>query len=422
MRNRNGRLRIAAAIMLLLLAGCGRQSIIDKDSAVEKLDGGDRVDITFWHTYSDEETRILEDTIIPGFEKEYPGIRVNAVRQTNNAELKYTLISKATANRGPDVMRMDIAWVPEFAQNGLLLPLGDNAGFEEVTAQLQSNTGSAGYFEGAHYSLPVNMNTKVAIYNKALLEKLGLDRPPSTLQEVLELAREHRYRIGLSGLEAWKSLPYIYALGGRMTNDTYTKASGYLNGEATVNAVEELLSLYRDGLIDRSLINGGGDIWGGVKSGDILVTDDGPWFYSVFQGEELQKAIRSTVAVPFPSSNGPSSVLGGEDLVSVKGSARPREAWEFMKWMIRTDSQVAMSQTGLIPTNLEAKEIKAKDDSFIPPFAEALNHTFLRPPVKQWSSIDAVYTANMIRIFQGEISVKDGLSEAASEIDKLLER
>lgn len=421
MGNRTGRLLLAAAITMLLLAGCGRQSIIDKDSAVEKLSGGGRVDITFWHTYSDEETRILEDTIIPGFEKEYPGIHVIPVRQTNSAELKYTLISKATASRGPDVMRMDIAWVPEFAQSGLLLPLSDNADFEEAAALLQSNTGSAGYFEGIHYSLPVNMNTKVAIYNRTLLEKLGQGQPPSTLQEVLDLAREHRLLIGMSGLEAWKSLPYVYALGGRMTDDTYTKASGYLNGEATVKAVEELLSLYRDGLIDRSVINGGGDIWGGVKSGNILVTDDGPWFYSVFQGEELQQAIRSTVAVPFPSSNGPSSVLGGEDLVSVKGSTRPREAWEFMKWMIRTDSQVSMSQTGLIPTNLEAKAIKAKDDSFIPPFAEALNHTFLRPPVKQWSRIDEVYTASLIRIFEGEISVKDGLTEAAAEIDKLLE-
>ncbi|WP_051250416.1 extracellular solute-binding protein [Paenibacillus harenae] len=413
---------IAFVCMMLLAAGCGGQSIISDESSVESLNQEEHAEIEFWHTYSDEETRILEDQIIPAFETAYPDIRVRPIRQYNNAELKYTLISKASSNRSPDVVRMDIAWVPEFAQSGLLLPLSDYEDFREVTESLQSNTGSAGYFAGAHYSLPVNMNTKVMIFNRMLLTKSGLTKPPATLQEAIELARTERYRIGMSGLEAWKSLPYVYALGGRMTDEDYTKASGYLNGDETVNAVEQLLSLYKERLIDDTLINGGADLWEDIKTGNLLVTDDGPWFYSVFQGEELERAIRSTVAVPFSPAFGPASILGGEDLVVMKGSKYPRHAWEFMKWMIRKDSQIAMSQTGLIPTTLEAKDMKARDESFIPPYTEALEHTFLRPPVKEWSAMDKIYSEYMTSIFQGELSVKEGLTRAAAEIDLLLQR
>lgn len=413
---------IIVAIIVLMASGCGQQSIISEDSSVERLNSGNDYEIEFWHTYSDEETRILEDILIPAFEREHPQLHVVPVRQSNDPELKYTLISKASANRAPDVVRMDIAWVPEFSQSGLLLPLSDYGDFDDVIKLLQSNTGSAGYYEGSYYSLPVNMNTKAAIFNKALLEKAGLFVPPSTFQEVIELARKHRYMIGLGGMESWLSLPYVYALGGRITNDSYTRATGYLNGEATVKAVEELYSLYKDGLIDQSVINGGGDNWEGVKSGHILVTDEGPWFYSVLQGEELERATSSTIAVPFPPTYGPSSILGGEDLVILNGSKNPNQAWEFMKWMVSKEAQVAMSQTGIIPTNLEAKEIKVKGESFIHPFAEALDHTFLRTPVKNWSRIDEVYTEYMSKIFQGELSVKDGLTEAAAKIDQLLEQ
>lgn len=409
-------------VMLLLIfaSGCGQQSIITDKSGVARLNDNKVYEIEFWHTYSDAETQILEDQLIPAFEEAYPDIRVHPVRQANDAELKYTLISKASAGRAPDVVRMDIAWIPEFSQSGLLLPLSDNPDYDEVMSTLQSNTGSAGYYEDRHYSLPVNMNTKVAIYNRLLLKEAGLTEPPPTFAEVIELARKQRLKIGIGGLEAWKSLPYIYALGGKMTSDDYTQATGYLNGENTIKAVEQLVSLYNEQLIDRNVISGGADNWEGVKTGSILVTDEGPWFYSVFQGEELERAVDSTVAAPFSPDYGPASILGGEDLVIMQGAEYPSQAWAFMRWMVREDSQIAMSKTGLIPTNKEAKEIKAQDDSFIPPFTQALDHTFLRPPVKHWGKIDQVYLKYMTRIFQGELSVQEGLTLAAEQIDEWL--
>lgn len=406
--------------LMLMITACGRQSIITDGSRVDKLRDRETRTIEFWHTYSDEETRLLEDVLIPQFQRDNPDITVKPVRQGNNIELKYALISKASADRAPDVVRMDIAWVPEFAQSGLLIPLSGFGDFGRVMKALQYNAGSAGYHEGAYYSLPVNMNTKVAIYNRALLKKAGLTAPPPTFQEVIELARKERFLIGLSGLDGWRSLPYIYALGGRMTNEAYTQATGYLNGEATVAAVEQLYSLYEEQLIDRGLINGGGDNWGGVKTGNILVTDEGPWFYSVFQGTALKQAIDATIAVPFPDQFGPASIMGGEDLVIPKGSDNTQEAWTFMKWMTGKEAQTVMSQTGLIPANLEAKAIKAQAESFIPPFAQALNQTFLRPPVKNWSRIDEVYTGYMKQIFQGELTPRQGLTQAAAEIDRLL--
>lgn len=93
-----------------------------------------------------------------------------------------------------------------------------------------------------------------------------------------------------------------------------------------------------------------------------------------------------------------------------------------MKFMTSKPSQEIMAQTGLIPTNREAKVKNAALESIIRPYEEALNNSFLRPPVKAWSQIDEIYTSYMTRIFQGELSAEEGLTKAASEIDIVLER
>lgn len=206
-----------------------------------------------------------------------------------------------------------------------------------------------------------------------------------------------------------------------MTDAAFSKATGYLNGEATVRAVEKLLHLYKEGLIDRTVGEEGGDNWEGVKSGNVLITGEGPWFYNIWTDAELHRALNCTIPSPFPHDKGPSPIADGEDLVIMKGSKQPEAAWTFLKWMTGKEAQLMISKTGLFPTNSEAADsMKVDRDSYIYPYQEALDNAFQRPSVRNWGKIDEVYTLYMRKIFRGEISVKDGLTRAAEEIDRLL--
>jgi multiple sugar transport system substrate-binding protein len=408
---------------MTLLVGCGNLKVISDPNhvEVELLHGRQGHVIEFWHTYSDEETRLLEEKLIPAFEKLHPGIRVKAVRQTNNDELKNTLIARASSKRGPDAVRMDIVWVPEFMQKGLLVPLNRFPDFENIREHLRREVMDVGLYQNQYYSLPMNMNTKIAIYSQKLLQKAGLSEPPRTMEETFDLARKYQAGIGISGVDGWRSLPYIYSLGGALTDKAYTRASGYLDGAATISAVEQLLQLYKDGIIDRSIMSGGGDIWEGVKSGSVWMTDEGPWFYSVFNGQALDDSIKSTIRAPMPHGKGPASIIGGENLVIMKGSKQPEEAWIFLKWMTGVEAQLVMAQTGLLPTNLYAfKDLNYNEDTYIHPYVDALEYAFVRPPVKNWTKIDEVYTRYMRKIFQGDLPAKDALTRASAEIDTLL--
>ncbi|MFD1775290.1 extracellular solute-binding protein [Paenibacillus rhizophilus] len=414
---------ITILLLVVLTAGCGISKVITNQNEVQTLHGSKEWVIEFWNTYSDEENRILERELIPAFERQFPDIKVISVRQAYSNGMKNTLFSRAFSNRGPDVVRMHMDWVPDFYQNGLLMPLNEFPDFRKVADALNREALSAGFHQNQYFSLPLDMYIQAAIYNRELLKRAGYSKPPRTMEEILELARRKRYIIGLGGLDTWKTLPYIYSLGGSLTDTTFSKATGYLDGEATVRAVEKLLLLYKEGLIDRMVGEEGGDNWEGVKSGNVLITGEGPWFYSIWTDTELDRALKWTAPYPFPNVKGPLPVADGEHLVIMKGSKQKEAAWTFLKWMTDKEAQLKMSRVGLFPTNLEAvKSMTVDVDSYVYPYQMALDNAFLRPSVKNWGKIDEIYTLYMRQIFRGEISVKDGLTRAAEEIDRLFAR
>ncbi|MCA0754222.1 extracellular solute-binding protein [Paenibacillus sp. N4] len=404
------------------LSGCGGQAVITDPEQVETLHGKDSTDITFWHSYSDEETRVLEEQLIPEFERLHPDIRVHSINVAVNNELRNTLISLASSYRGPDVVRIELAWVPEFTTKRLLVPLNEYFGDDEdILPLFHKEAMRVGFDQEQLYSLPLDIYVKSAIFNRELLEQAGYSEPPRTLQEVIMVARQNHYTIGLGGWEPWDTLPYIYSLGGAMINDDFTKSSGFLNSDNTVHAVSQLKSLYKEKLLHFSSINDRSDNWSGVKTGNVLMTDEGPWYYSKLERAELDRALKQTIPITFPSGSGSASIMGGNHLVIMKGSQAPAQAWTFMKWMTGKEAQLTMAATGLIPTNQEARFAwTVNRDSYLYPFVEATDDAFLRPPVENWGNIEQIYTGYMSKIFLDEMTVQAGLDRAAAEIDVLL--
>lgn len=311
---------------------------------------------------------------------------------------------------------------PRVFSKRVLEPLNKFPGFEKIHSRFKPAAMDVGYYNNNYYSLPLNIYTKAAIFNRELLKRAGYAKPPNSMDEVIELARQYHFAIGLGGLKPWDTIPYLYSLGGSLTDDNFHKASGYLNSEETIHAVEQLAALYKEKLLELPEdMHGEGEIWNQVKRGNILMTDVGPWFYSLSNNKELDRSLLQTIPIPFPHGKHPTSIVGGENLVIMKGTNQQTEAWTFIKWMTGKKAQLLMAPTGLMPTNQEAiKSLKIPRDSYLYTYTEAANTAFQWPPVKNWSKIDQVYTENLDKIFSGRLSVKKGLDRAATEIDKLL--
>ena len=142
------------------------------------------VTINFWHHYSAQsaENETLMNVLIPAFEAENPGIKVNAVSH-EWAELHDKVLVSANSNALPDVARCDIAWLPEFQKMGILVALDEEMpDFTEVSGQLLDSAMSTAVIGGHYYGLALNTNSKIVFYNTAMLEAANVV-VPTTMDE-----------------------------------------------------------------------------------------------------------------------------------------------------------------------------------------------------------------------------------------------
>ena len=90
------------------------------------------VTIRYWHTHNDAESAQL-DKVIAAFEAANPGITVQATRYAYS-DFKAALTTAIAGGDVPDVVRMDIVWVPQFASQGALTQLdGTLADFDAIS-------------------------------------------------------------------------------------------------------------------------------------------------------------------------------------------------------------------------------------------------------------------------------------------------
>jgi multiple sugar transport system substrate-binding protein len=342
--------------------------------------------------------------------------------------LKDQVIAAVAGDAAPDLMRMDIIWVPELASKGALKKLNDLPGFDDVKASVFESPLQTNFYKGDYYGVPLNTNTKIAVYNADTLKEAGLDRAPATMDELVEAARalkgKNKQGIGISGIHAWGLLPYFWSLGGTVTNEDYTKVDGFLNSPESIKALETIVSWNKEGLVIPALLGGEPGAWDGLKSGQYMMIDDGPWFFSILMGDAANKfnPIDKTVRALLPAGPGGSrSVVGGEDLVSFSNSKHPEEAWTFMKWMLGEEPQQIMVEAGMIPTNKNAANaIDTNKNPYIAPFIEQLNTALPRTPIPQWGEMETIFNLSFEKAIRGEQTAAEALNEAVKQINAVL--
>lgn len=428
---------LTAALSLGAMAGCGKSPVNSESSSQDgpqnstessqsATEKQEEVTINFWHHYSAQsaENDTLMNVLIPAFESENPGIKVNAVSH-EWADLHEKILINAKADTLPDVARLDSAWIPEFQKMGILVPLDEEiAGFSDVSGGLLESAMSTAQIGGHSYGLALNTNTKILFYNQKALEDAGLS-VPSDMDEFVEAVKQ------LSGsnengqqvwgydepaLAGWNLCPFIWSCGGELTSPDQKTATGYINSPETVAAVQLLADLYGEGCIT------------GWNSGDIPMTDgfgtgrymmllEGPWKIAEMQGAYPDFAYGTA---PMPAGKGGSvSVLGGED-ISMFRSANQDAAWKFMEFMTFPYAQEEMAKCGQIPVNKEALESDTVKKADFAPFIEAIKTAKSRPTVASWSEIDSELATAVTAVMNGEKTAQEAMDELAVKMDKLL--
>lgn len=164
------------SLAALTLSGCGGGG------------GGDDENVNLRFTWWGGDTRhAYTQEIIDAFEEENPGITISPEFDSWEGYWD-SLATQSAARDTPDVMQMDLSYIREYIENGLLLEL-DQVETGAFTDELLA-TGSQ---DGALYGMPVGSTSLAIMANESIFEDAGVEMPDDdtwTWDEFAEIAAE----------------------------------------------------------------------------------------------------------------------------------------------------------------------------------------------------------------------------------------
>lgn len=377
------------------------------------------VTITFWHTYNEvsPENQTLTEVLIPIFEAEHPNIKVESIPYPYDG-FRQALLTSAAGGEGPDLVRLDIIWSPEFAAQGILMNLSrELPEFADLAANVFPGPLSTNIYEGEYYGLPLDTNTRILVYNPALVETA-----PTTIEEFAALCDtmpEGTYLFSDGGTYGWALLPWIWSFGGEVTDEAMTTATGYVNSEQSVAAVQFLADMVQNGCFSDGFVGSGLDNWGGFFGGTIASLLEGPWFYPTLESQYPDFEVGA--ALMPAGEGGPISVVGGENIVVMAGTKHPEEALEFVRFTQSDVYQLEMSKVGqLTVLNSLIEDKYFTDHPYYGTFLEQLRTARARTPHPAYNDIETVLGDAAQLVLRGEMSAQEAMDLAAEEINALL--
>jgi multiple sugar transport system substrate-binding protein len=382
--------------------------------------------VTFWTAYNtvSPEMSTLTTQIIPAFNKLYPNVTVNAQALPYD-DLRQKLLTAVAGGEVPDLVRADIIWVPEFADMGALAALDQvMPDFATYKAAVYAGPLQTNFYKGHYYGLPLDTNTRVQFYNQNVMQQAGISSAPTTFDEfkaacdkVKALGKADTYCFSEGGTGAWNVLPWIWSNGGAITDDQYTKATGYLNSKATVGAVQMLSDWLKAGYISPTILGNGSSTSDELGKGTVSEIVDGPWMPPIFSAQypDLKYGLAN-----FPAGPGGSiSVVGGEDIVLFDKSPNKDAALAFMRFMLNKESQTAMGKVGQMPV-LQSLTGSADLPDYYAVFQKQLQTAKPRTPSPRWTKIDTAISDAVLSVLRGEKAAQAAMDAAATTVDGLL--
>ncbi|MGE5464369.1 MAG: extracellular solute-binding protein [Syntrophothermus sp.] len=381
------------------------------------------VTIQYWHTHSDPETAQL-DKVIAAFEAANPGIKVEPTRYAYS-DYKTALLTAISSGTVPDVARLDIAWVSEFADQGALVQLdGKMPDFDALIKDTYPGPLSTNVWKDHYYGLPLDTNTQVLLWNKKVFEAAGISAPPATMEEFaadackLTDAAKNQYGYAEGGTYFWAPAPVFYAMGGKIVDDKITTATGYINGPESVAAFTMLKDLYDKGCLSPNLLGGGIATDAGHAEGNYAMIIDGPWMVDIYKSNYPDFQV-NFAPIPSGPQGTTSSVVGGEDVVVMEGSKNQDAAMKWAAYLLSPEAQKMMAEVGQMPV-LASLQGDPAMPSYFGVFQEQLKTAQARVPHPKWGDMDNAINNAYQRMLKGEQTPQEALDQAADEINALL--
>ncbi|MGK9252507.1 ABC transporter substrate-binding protein [Paenibacillus humicus] len=430
----------AAALLTAVLSGCSGSG----------SSAGDTVTIT--HYTIDSPDRTFVEKLIPDFEAKHPGIKIK-VTKAPYEQFDSKLQSAIAAKNSPDVTsQWGYGGFMEYYNKGMLMDLSPYLGdFKASDYNIPDNVMKIYEVGGKTYGIPLNSYVSVLLYNKDMFDKAGLSYPPTdyedkswTFDKMVEDAKamtvdsknlaEAQYGLDFGFGERDQRPQYFGA--NVYSDDTWTNGGKpsqvNLDKPEVIDAYKKIYGLIWDQHVSPSPAfskSVAGQFGDPFLSGKIGMSVVGSWSLAASSDFNFKVGVAAVPQGPNPKVR---SVLYIDPLFVLKDSKHPKEALEWIKYLVSTEVQKKSIDLsgGNPPVNQEAAEtyyahfdgidaaqIKQVYEGAYKYGFESYNHL-----IDNYSQINELFINELASVENGDKKPEEVLPGLQQKLQKLLGR
>lgn len=420
---------LLVSAMVMSLTACGGSGGGDSaaNTSGDAAGGADgAVNLTIWSPTDKESVENWWAEKLAEWNAEHPEIQVSreAIDRSDSYAYENKVTTAVTSSDLPDIFYVDGPTVSYYAANGIIVPLDDYFGQDDLSDFVPSTVAQCTY-DGKLYAISSTESSVALYYNKDYLTECGvdvadldsrtLDNPItwSELEEIAEKCTTDSYVGTHIIMDHGEGLPYalepmFISNGKDFVSDDGSMADGYINSAECVETAEYLANLIAKGYANidpiqdeflngacATMLSGSWDVMIMEGSADF---DWGVTYYPV--SDATKKAV---------SPCGDWSAAISKDCKNVDA------AGEFLQWLVNTENTATYSAAIAKPaarnSSYDDPSMAEYQEGARAMFVEQLQNTAVpRPRTPSYSVFSTKYAEAMTNIF----------SEAASShtVDK----
>ena len=351
------------------------------------------------------------------FAKAHPGTDVE-IEVVNWDSLQQKLTTDIASGNAPDLALIGTRWIVEFADAGLLEPLG-NYGGEAFKSRFIGAFLSPGEIDGTLYGLPIAASARAMYYNKTLFEEAGVTSVPQTWDDVEKaadrIADTGNYGFGLQGKEidtdVYFYLPF-WTNGGELLNDA---GEPDFDSPAGIKTATIYQTLIQDNLTQPGVTGyNREDVQNLFKQGRLGMVLSLPFLANQIKDEapDLDYGIAA-----IPNGGTPATYAVTDSMVMFADSDVKDEAWAFLDQIFQPEARIEFTKAeGFLPTPVgEAADPYFQNNADLKAFVDLLPTAKFAPLIANWEGFSTSVIRALQSLYLGELTPEEAMKQADAD-------
>jgi multiple sugar transport system substrate-binding protein len=372
------------------------------------------------HYFGVEDQQKALNEVVTQFQQSNPDIKIQ-LTFVPFGELLTRTLQTAAARRPPAITALDNPDVFRAAAAGVLADILPSISqfpdwkniYDEVKKVIS---------EGNRvYGIPIGSNTVALYYNKKMFAEAGIEEPPKTWDELVQLAKKLTkcpvYGIAFPAVNTedctgtWEA--FLWSNRGNLLDLTSDKAK---------QALKLWVDLVQNGYASREVVNwSGGDVADQFIGGRAAMMISGPWMLPAVKRSGLNYGI---APIPVPKAGEkPVVALGGEVWSILKNSKKIEDAaLKFIAFVQEPERLLKLCQTcNYISSVCDVAAKQGEVEPDLKPFITQMETARARTLEggATYPIVSQITRAAIQKVLTGQGNINDSLNDAAAQIGNL---